>query len=606
MGKRHDAPRVLATGRCFLVRFGREIREQRGLLAASFAALLGQTLLRLLEPWPLGLVVDHVLGVGEDGATVGLLAGIEPTRLLVGAAVAVVAIAILRAGAGYVGTVGFAIVGNRVLTTVRERLFRHLQSLSLAYHARSRSGDVVVRVIGDVGTVRDVTVTALLPLFANALVLVGMLGVMAWLDWRLTALALSTVPLFWLSMVRLGRRIQTVSRKQRRQEGLLAGTAAESLVGIETVQSLSLDSTFADRFGSQNDGSMRAGVKAKRLSARLERTVDVVAALATGLVLFFGAKAALAGALRVGELVVFMSYLKTAIRPVRGMAKYTARLAKASAAAERVLEIIEELPEVADREDAVEAPALRGEIRFEGADFGYARGEPVLRGVDLVLPAGAHVAIVGPSGAGKSTLVASVLRLIDPLAGCVRIDGHDLREYTLRSLRRQVAVVPQETLLFTGTIAENIALARPDATREEIEACARLARAHAFVSALPHGYDEPVGERGADLSVGQRRRLAIARAALSAAPIVILDEPLASLDRENQIEVERALEASTKGRTTLHVTHDLEAACRADRVLVIEDGRVVEYGPPAALVAGDGHLARRMTHFAGGLDAGVG
>jgi ATP-binding cassette subfamily B protein len=590
--RRHNRG-ILTIGREFLSRFRPEIRAQRTLLTGAFTALIGQTLLRLIEPWPLGIVIDHVLGgaSAEPGRRT-LFAQYESADLLAAAAFTVLAVALLRALTGYAGTVGFALVGNRVLTTARARLFRHLQSLSLAFHKRSRSGDVVIRVISDVGTVRDVTVTALLPLFANVLVLVGMLSVMCWLNWQLTLIALSTAPLFWLSMVRLGRRIQVVSRKQRRQEGQLASTAAESLVGIETVQSLSLGETFSDAFGRSNDKSMREGVKAKRLSARLERTVDVLAAISTALVLFFGTRVAMRGGLQPGELVVFLSYLKTAIRPVRGMAKYTARLAKASAAAERVLDILDEEPEVADCPNAIEAPNFRGEIVFEGVTLSYDRGDPVLENVDLRIPAGAHVAVVGKSGAGKSTLLASVIRLLDPIHGTISIDGLDLREISLASLRRQIAVVPQETLLFAGSIAENLAFGRPDATREEIEASARAACAHEFISALPDGYDTIVSERGADLSVGQRRRLSIARAGLSGAPIVILDEPLASLDAENAAEVARALEQSILGRTTLHVTHDLDQASRADRVAVVDDGRISEFGSPQELVNARGSFAR--------------
>ena len=584
---------ILTVGRIFLARFRPEIRAQRKLLTGAFAALIGQTLLRLLEPWPLGIVIDHVLGEasGSDRSD-SLFRQFESADLLAAATFTVLAVALLRALTGYAGTIGFALVGNRVLTSARARLFRHLQSLSLAFHNRSRSGDVVIRVISDVGTVRDVTVTALLPLFANVLVLVGMLSVMCWLNWQLTLIALSTVPLFWLSVSRLGRQIQAVSRKQRRQEGQLASTAAESLIGIETVQSLSLGETFADAFGRSNDKSMREGVKAKRLAARLERTVDVLAAISTALVLFFGTRVAMRGGMQPGELIVFLSYLKTAIRPVRGMAKYTARLAKASAAAERVLDILDEEPDVADRPNAVEAPDFKGEIVFDAVTLSYDRGNPVLENVDLRIPPGAHVAIVGKSGAGKSTLLASALRLLDPIHGTIFIDGLDIRDLSLASLRRQIAVVPQETLLFAGSIAENLAFGRPDATREEIEASARAACAHEFISALPDGYDTTVGERGADLSVGQRRRLSIARAGLSRAPIVILDEPLASLDAENAADVARALEQSISGRTTLHVTHDIDQASRADQIAVLNRSRVEEFGSPEELRDAGGSFAR--------------
>ncbi len=592
MASKDVALGIVETGRRLLARFAPEVAEQRKLLVLSLVALLAQALLRILEPWPLGLVIDHVLGGRRDESRPGVAwLPLDPDELLIAAALAVLAIALLRAFAGYSSTVGFSLAGTRVLTSVRATLFRHLQSLSLAFHSRARSGDHVMRVISDVGTVRDVTITALLPLVANLLVLLGMLAVMAGMNWRLTATALVTVPLFWLSMVRLGRRIQAVSRKQRRQEGRLASTAAESLIGIETVQALSLGKQFAESFARENDGSLREGVRAKRLSARLERTVDALAALSTSLVLYFGARAAMRGEIRPGELVVFLSYLKTSIGPVRDMAKYTSRLAKASASAERVLDVLDQVPDVRDREGAIAAPILRGEIQFDRATFSYDRGAAVLSDVDILIPAGSHVALVGSSGAGKSTLLSAVLRLLDPVSGSVRIDGHDLRDLTIESLRRQITVVPQQTLLFSGTVAENLAFGRPGASGEEIEAAARAAGAHDFVSALPGGYSESIGERGADLSVGQRRRLSIARANLSRAPIVILDEPLASLDPENQRRVAEALERSIAGRTTLHATHDLDEARRADLVLVIEGGRIAEFGTPMELADRDGVFA---------------
>ncbi len=593
MARPQDPSRILSISRAFLDRFRPEFRAQRTLVICAFSALLAQTLLRLLEPWPLGIVIDRILGIGGEAEARPLSAiDASPEALLALAAVAVVVIAALRALAGYAGTVGFALVGNRVLTAARERVFRHLQSLSLAFHTRSRSGDAVVRVISDVGTIRDVTVTALLPLVANLLVLVGVLGVMAIMDFTLTLIAISIIPLFWLTVDRVGRRIHSVSRKQRRREGELASTAAESLVGIETVQALALNDSIADRFGRQNQGSMKEGVKAKRLSARLERSVDVLAAASTGLVLYFGARTVLDGALRVGELVVFMSYLKTATRPVRGIAKYAARLAKASAAAERVLDILDEQCDIVEQPDATDAHDIRGDISFEGVTLGYERDRPILSGIDLEIRAGSRVSVIGESGAGKSTLVASLLRLIDPLDGRITIDARDLRTIRLASLRRQIAVVPQETLLFAGTVAENISMGIEETTAAEIVAAAHDARADRFIRHLPSGYDTVIGERGADLSVGQRRRISLARARLSCAPIVVLDEPLAGLDPENRREVEAALDSSVEGRTTILVTHDADQVMDSDWVVALDGGRIVEMGAPGELAERDGFFAR--------------
>ena len=583
MGRPDSLPQSLPVLRRLATRFAPQIREQRGLVAGSFLAIFAEVFLRLLEPWPLALVLDHVLDRETSGRAIdlGWLTSLDPSLLLLVAAGGVVIIAGIRALAKYASTVGFALVGNRLLTHVRNQVYERLQELSVGFHARAGSGDLVLRVIGDVGMVREVVVTALLPLVGNLLILAGMLSVMLWMNWQLTLVALVTVPLFWLSTARLGRRIRSVARKQRHREGGLASRAAETLGAIQTVQALSLSERFAEDFVAQGQRSLREGVQAKRLSARLERIVDVLNALATALVLWMGASIVLKGGLSAGELVVFLTYMKSAVRPVRNFAKYSARLAKASAASERVLELLSQEPEVQDLPGAVEAPGFRGDVHFDGATFGYREGPAVLRQVDLRVAAGEHVALVGHSGVGKSTLVGGLLRLLDPREGCVRLDGEDVRKFTLVSLRGQVCVVLQESLLFAASVRDNIAFGSPhgDPGDDEVEAAAKLANAHEFITRLPEGYDTLVGERGLDLSLGQRQRIAIARAAVSRAPIVILDEPLSALDVENARSVAEALDRLCEKRTTFLVTHDLAQAARADRVVVLEGGRASEVAP---------------------------
>jgi ATP-binding cassette, subfamily B, bacterial len=578
----------------FVRAFAPVVRAQRRLIAGALAALLAGTLLRVLEPWPLKFVIDRVTGYATDGGRLNLPAieTLDIDSLITLAAVALVLITALRAGAGYLTTVGFALAGSRALTEVRATLFRHLQTLSLGFHNRARGGDLVVRTISDIGLMQEVVVTALLPLLGNLLILIGMLAVMLWLDASLALIALLPLPLLGVLTWRRGRRIREAARRTRKREGALAATAAESMTAIKTIQSLALGGRFADDFAGHNSAGLKDGVRAKRLAAGLERGVDVLLALSTALVLWFGAHRVLDGHLSPGELLVFLAYLGTAFRPVRDLAKYTARLAKASAAAERVLEILEQEPEVRDRPGAVMAPPLRGEIRFEQVSFGYAPGTPLFASLDLSIAAGAQVAIVGPSGGGKSTLTHLILRLYDPAAGRLLIDGHDLRDLQLDSLRGQIGVVLQDSLLFATSVRENIALGAEGLSEAEIEAAARLANAHDFIQALPQGYDTPVGERGATLSNGQRQRLAIARAAVRPRPILILDEPTTGLDRENERLVLEALERLSAGRTTLHITHRLEAARRADRILFVADGRILEDGTHAALLARGGYYAR--------------
>ena len=584
-----------------LRRFWPYVRRERRLVTASLVALYAEIGLRLLEPWPLKVVLDRILAPstahGHAGSGLHLLRDVDPATLLMLSALAVIGFAGLRALAAYYNTVGFALVGNRVLTAVRSELYSHLQRLSLSFHTRAKSGDLIVRVIGDVGFLQDVTVTAFLPLLANALTLVGIAAVMLWLNAPLTLLALATGPLFWVCTTRLSRRIRDTARRQRQQEGAMAATAAESIGAVKVIHALSLEGSFARVFTGQSRKNLATGAYATRLAAGLERTVDLLIAVATALTLWFGARLVLRGAMTPGDLVVFLAYLRNAFHPVRDFAKYTGRLAKASAAGERVLDVLDRTPDVRDLPGAVPAPAFRGAVRFDRVSFAYEPGRPVLEEIDCEISPGQHVALVGPSGSGKSTLVSLILRLYDPTAGRVLIDGRDIREYTLASLRPQISVVLQDSLLFATTIQDNIAYGASGGggpsppPAEAVEAAAGLANAHAFVAALPQGYDTVVGERGVTLSHGQRQRIAIARAAIRRAPIVVLDEPTTGLDKENEWAVIEALERLVAGCTTFLITHDLRLATRADLILYLDAGTVHERGTHAALLRANGRYA---------------
>jgi len=566
------------------------IRRERAGIAGALTAMITAVLIRLAEPWPLKLVLDHIIPTErpEGLNTPAWIAGLSPTALVSLAALAVVAITASRAFFEYRQRVGLARIGNRVLRRVRNDVYLHAQGLSLAFHARSRTGDVIIRVTRDVSLLRDVVSTAVLPLLANVLILVGMGSIMLLLQWKLALLAMATLPLFMLTTLRLGRGIHEAARKQRKREGAMASTAAEGLTAIRELQALSLEESFAEEFASNNARSQKEDLKAARLSAQLGRTVDLLLAVATALILWFGATLVMRGTLTPGDLVVFLFYLKRAFKPAKDFAKYTGRLAKATAAGERVIALLEETADVKDLPGATAAPHLTGHVRLDNVSFRYDDGKPVLSAVDLKIEPGEFVAVTGPSGAGKSTLAGLLMRLHDPVAGRVMIDGHDIREYTLASLRPQVSIVLQSAVLFATTVRENIICGRTDVGEDEVEAAARLANAHDFILELPEGYETRIGERGATLSHGQRQRIAIARAAVRNTPLLILDEPTTGLDEANAREVSAALARLAQGKTTLLITHEPKLVKLAGRVFVIEDRRLRELGHP-----GESEPARR-------------
>ncbi|MBX3015914.1 MAG: ATP-binding cassette domain-containing protein [Caldilineaceae bacterium] len=571
--------------------FRPEILQQRMLIAVAVVSMVAGIGLRLLEPWPLKFIVDFLSNGDSRGLPLWLTSRLGAEGILAVAAVGAVAVVAAGAVTNYLSTVTMALAGNRILTQVRGRLYRHLLNLPLAYHTRAKGGDLLTRLIGDIGRLEEVAVTAMLPLLISCLTLVGMVSIMFWLNWQLALLGLATLPLAMLTMSRFSGRIRRTARDQRQREAELAATAAESLGAIRVVKAFSLEESLSAIFGAANQKNLKDGVRGKRLSASLERAIDIFIATGTALTLWYGAHLVLRGALTLGDLIVFLNYLKSAFRPMSDLAKYTGRIAKAVAAGERILDVLATEPAIQDRPDAIVAPRLQGAVTFDQVSFGYERAQPVLRNVSLHIPAGQKVALVGPSGAGKSTLASLLLRLYEPTAGTILVDGLPLDTYTTQSLRNQMSVVLQESLLFGDTVRANLRYGAPAADDEEIEAAARQVNAHDFIMALPEGYATVLGERGATLSGGQRQRLAIARAAVRRAPLVILDEPTVGLDEENAQAVQRALQGLTAYATTLIITHDLQLAVTADRILYLEDGAIREEGTHASLLALNGRYA---------------
>lgn len=569
------------------LRFRRFMASYRRVLAVgAFLAVL-DTFLGLLQPWPLKVVVDDVInGRGRGrGLIPRLLPAANSTHVLLAVAVgALLLIVVFAAAADYGSTVLMEGAAQRIGNDIRAEAFAHLQRLSLRYHTEHTVGDLAARTTSDVDRVQDLLVQALSVLVPSALLVVGMAAVMFTVDPTFSILALLVTPLLFRGVYVSTRDMKVAAREARNADGRVAATATESLAAIQVVQAYGLEDHSQGQFDELNQESLTANLKAARSQARLGPIVDLSATASTALILWFGAERVLSGRLSLGILLVFISYLGSLYKPVKALAKLSYVVSRGAASGERVDAVLSAIPDVADRPGAVRAGRLRGDIEFSDVVFSYGR-EAVLRGVNLEVHPGEVVALVGPTGAGKSTLAGLIPRFFDVDEGAVRLDGRDVRDYTVSSLRTQIAVVLQDSVLFRGTLADNIGCARPGASRHDVERAAGLALLDEFTDRLEHGLDTMVGERGATLSGGQRQRVAIARAILRDASILILDEPTSALDAASEALVIEGLQNLMEGRTTIVIAHRLSTVRRADRIIVVEHGLVVQEGSHEGLMA---------------------
>lgn len=578
---------------------GEEVKIVLGVLL-----LLGGSAFALLQPWPLKLVVDSVLGNHDAPAAVThvttwvthlmpwLFTNTEMALLLI-LCTGILLIQLLMGGLTVLSTYILVAIGLRMVFRLRCRLFDHLQRLSLTFHDTTTVGDSLYRVTWDTYCVQALFNTGLIPALLSSFTLLGITGIMLYVDWLLTLVALAIgIPLLIL-IRQLDRPMRDRSLRAAQRDSDISTRVQETLSSIRAVQAFGREASESQRFGHDADASLRAKLRLTVLQSGSQAIVGLLLAVGTAAVIGIGAWRVLQDVLTVGDIVLIVSYLAMLYKPLETLAYTAATVQNAAAGASRVLNILNQTPEVRDQVGATPLPVkTAGPITFDHVSFSYNTGKRVLNDICLEIPAGQTMALVGHSGAGKTTLVNLVIRFYDPTQGHLRLNSTRLQHVTLESLRQNIALVLQEPVLFCSTIRENIAYGRPQAKNDEIEAAARAAGAHNFILSLEHGYETQIGERGVTLSGGQRQRLSIARAFLKDAPILILDEPTSALDSTTEQQVLEALQRLMKDRTTLIIAHRLSTVRDADQIVVLQDGKIAERGTHTDLLKLEGHYAR--------------
>ncbi len=562
-------------------RFARYVRPYWRSLLIAFTATIGAVAMKVAAPWPIKLVFDVVLFDGMADTSLGRWFNQhapEPTSALAVICAAIIFIALAEAGFAYFRDVLLAKTGQNVVGKIREALFRHLQKLSPDVFETHRAGDLLMRLTGDIKMLRQMMVNAWITAGENILTILVTSAVMFWLNPVLAAVALAVIPFIAWSTARISKRIRHVAKTQREKESFVASIAHEVLGAMTVVQAFNRQKTEAQRFARQNRSSIRAGVRATKLEAKLFRIVSLSSAIGLCAVLFLGVRSVLDGVMTPGDLLLFIAYVRAVNKPLRKLSKLAGQTAKATACGIRIGEILAIPPAIQDAPDAVTAANLTGRIELDRVSFDYPDGTPALADVSMHVEPGQCVAVVGRSGAGKSTLMKLLIRFYDVTDGAIRLDGTDIRRFTVASLRDQLAVVQQDTVLFGLSITENITLGTDQATKSDIRAAAKAVGAHGFIKKLPDKYETRLSENGTTLSGGQRQRIALARALLRGSPILLLDEPIAGLDAHAARHAEASWLRADSTMTTLVICHDLANMRRFDCVFVLDRGRLIDHG----------------------------
>ena len=572
------------------------VRPYRGTLLVILLAMIVQTVMSVAGPWPLKIVLDNVVGSHKlppwlDHLLAPLLGGSSKMQIAIAAAIAAIIIAVLGALGSYIANYYTTSVGQWVANDLRLRTYHHLQQLSLSYYDQHQTGALLSTITADVQTIQAFASGSTLDIAIDMLTIVGMLFIMFWLNWDFTLIAVAITPFLLLFVSRFKKAVKKATHEVRRQQSNIVSVVEQGLESMRVVKAFGRQDLAQEELGSVSRATVDAALKARRIKALLSPIVAVTVSLCVAVVLWRGSALIIAGTMTAGALTVFLAYLTKFFKPVQDLATMTNSIAQTAVGVERVQAILDADAITPERPDAREPKSLKGDIVFDKVAFAYNSESPVLREVTFHIQPGQMVGVVGPTGGGKSTIVSLIPRFYDPTAGSIQIDGVDIRDYKLQGLRNNIGYVLQETVLFQGTVRENIAYGRAGATEEEIMNAAKLADVDEFVSRMPHGYDSIVGERGDTLSGGQRQRIGIARAIIRNNPILILDEPTAALDTESESMVVKALERLMKGRTVITIAHRLSTIRNSDLIIVLKDGVVAEQGTHDQLMKLNGAYA---------------